>query len=88
MNALPVIPAFNRGLLFNKPAWNKFAGESGAYVAESRCRQFEAIAEPIQGGWQFWFRSSRRRINTRTTGSSPCTANGAKPLNWQPMAAP
>lgn len=39
---------------FTKPAWDKFAGEAGAYVAESSCGQFEAQAEPIPGGWRLW----------------------------------
>lgn len=41
-------------LSFTKPAWNKFAGEAGAYVSESLDGQFEAMAEPIPKGWRFW----------------------------------
>ena len=53
----PVLPAFSNGLTakdFNRPSWNKYAGEAGGFVAESRDGQFEAIAEPLQSGWQFW----------------------------------
>jgi len=53
----PVLPTFSNGLSakdFNRPAWNKYAGEAGGFVAESRDGQFEVIAEPLKSGWQFW----------------------------------
>lgn len=55
---LPLLPTFANGLSardFIPSAWNQYAGEAGAFVAASRCGQFEAIAEPLrQNGWQFW----------------------------------
>lgn len=54
MKTLPIIPAFNRGLMFAAPTWDKFAGVAGAYVAESLCGQFEAMAEPVPCGWRCW----------------------------------
>ncbi len=53
----PILPAFSSGLTaqhFKKPVWNTFAGEAGAFVAESNDGKFEAIAEPIKDGWRFW----------------------------------
>lgn len=53
----PTLPTFANGLTaqdFKRATWSQFAGEAGAYVAESVCGRFEAVAEPLQGGWRFW----------------------------------
>lgn len=53
----PLVPSFTNGLTahsFAQPAWSEYAGESGAFVSASNCGHFEAIAQPLNGGWQFW----------------------------------
>ena len=50
---LPTIPSHSLAK-FSTPVWNQFAGESGAYQAESLCGQFAAIAEPVDGGYDFF----------------------------------
>jgi hypothetical protein len=52
----PILPSVGKlaASLFELPQWSAFAGEAGAFVARSLDGLTEAIAEPIQGGWQFW----------------------------------
>jgi hypothetical protein len=54
---LALLPTFPSGLAvqdFNRPKWSEYVGRSGGFMAQSRDGQFEAIAEPLAGRWQFW----------------------------------
>lgn len=55
MNTCPALIFPGReAIRFSRPHWDKFAGESGAFVAESACGHFEAMAEPMPAGWRLW----------------------------------
>lgn len=64
------LPAIIRNKLtsFTSPKWDKFSGEHGAYVATSLDGKLDAIAEPLNGGWQFWLvrTSDGETIHTET----------------------